>query len=102
MTAKLARILWTTALLVAACRPVATTTPAMPEPTQTTEQRVAAYVRVYGGLEGVYRSILDETDCDTLQADFYTATDNGTLGYQVAITDQAKSRGCPELRFTRP
>lgn len=91
------------ALLLIACGAPATPRPApVAAPTPTMEQRVARYIEVYGGLAGVYRSILDDRDCADLQETLYTATDNHSLGYQVATKDQAAGLGCPELRFTRP
>jgi hypothetical protein len=63
---------------------------------------VEDYVRVYSGLAGAYRSILAETSCAKLQEEFYTATDNHTLGFQAAIDDRARDLGCPTLKFNRP
>lgn len=63
---------------------------------------VDSYVRIYGGLAGVCRSILDETSCDELQGQFFTATENGSLGYQAAIDDRSRELDCPELLFDRP
>jgi len=63
---------------------------------------VETYVRIYGGLSGAYRVILEETDCDELQELFYTATDNSSTGFQTAIIDRSADLGCPEPRFTRP
>jgi hypothetical protein len=85
--------------LVMACGGGGTQTSAPDEPQA---ESVEHYVRVYGGLAGAYRVILDETDCGTLQDQFYTATDNNATGFQAAITDRAADLGCPELRFTRP
>ena len=93
----------TLAVVLVGCQPTATLRPTeAPRATPTAEQRVERYIEVYGGLAGVYRSILDESRCDRLQEQLYTATDNGTLGYQVALKDRASEIRCPELRFTRP
>jgi hypothetical protein len=89
-------------LLVAGCSAAPTATP---EPIATERSRAQAvddYVRVHGGLGGVYRTILEETDCAEIQELFYTATDNGSLGYQAAAMDRAADLGCPTLLFTRP
>lgn len=95
------RRVWATlalGLALAACSPRATTPPATAGPSG---DPVSTYLRVYGGLEGVYRSILAENDCDALQEQFWTATENKTLGYQAAIDERAKALDCPALTFNR-
>lgn len=86
--------------LLAGCAaaPVPTAVPAITPAVRSLD----SYLSVYGGLEGVYRSIIAETSCPKLQELFYTATDNHTLGYQVVIEDRSKDLRCPELRFSRP
>jgi hypothetical protein len=88
------------AFLAAACSGGATATA---EPNRTSAPLDAEdYARIYGGLTGAYRSILDETNCVTLQEEMYTATENKTVGFQAAISDRAAAIGCPDLKFNRP
>lgn len=89
-------------LLLVACGTAPAGRPELGATPRIHAQARADYLRIYGGLEGAYRVILESTDCAELQELFYTATENETLGYQAAATDRAADLGCPELRFTRP
>lgn len=96
------RLLLALVLLLAACTPTVTATPAATRTPAPRALPADSYIRTYGGLAGVYRTILEETGCAKLQDLFYTATDNSSTGYQSAINDRAFDLRCPDLRFTRP